>query len=59
MVLLGGYSFDIIKHSRGIIDVTMKDNFLKIQLGINGKIPKGYKELIHENTITIPTSTNM
>ena len=33
--------------------------FFKIHLGINGKMPKGYKELIHENTTTIPTSTNM
>ena len=31
----------------------------KIHLGINGKMPKGYKELIHENTTTIPTSANM
>ena len=23
---------------------------IKIHLGINGKMPKGYKELIHENT---------
>ena len=34
-------------------------SFLQIHLGINGKMPKGYKELIHENTTTIPTSTNM
>ena len=33
--------------------------FLKIYLGINGKVPKGYKQLIHENIITILASTNM
>ena len=32
---------------------------LKIHLGMNGKMPKAYKELIHENRTTIPTSTNM
>ena len=32
---------------------------IKIHLDINGKMPKGYKELIHENTTDIPTSTNM
>ena len=31
----------------------------KIHLGINGKMHNGYKELIHENTTTISTSTNM
>ena len=35
--------------------------FLKIYLAINGKMLKGYKELIHENTTTIHTyiTTNM
>ena len=33
--------------------------FLKIYLAINGKMLKGYKELIQENITIIPLSTNM
>ena len=31
---------------------------IHLHVGINRKVPKGYKELIYENTTTIPTSTN-
>ena len=33
--------------------------FLKIHLGINGNMPKGHKELIHENITTIPKSIHV
>ena len=45
--------------SRGLRPNDFSTCFLKIHLRINGKMPKGYKELIHENTTIIPTLTSM
>ena len=43
----------------GLVAVTLFFCFFKINLGIDGKMPKGYKELIQENITIISSSTNI